>query len=229
MVSVVMPYWRRREVLKANLENYRALYPGGEPIEIIIVDDGSPEPTEIADDYPWPVRVIRLPKKDTALNPCVPLNIGVANANGDVIVITNPEVMHRTPILGPLRAELESLGPQGYVAAACWGGWWYCHSYQMPPHHLVGRAKMPEGAGLHFCSVLYRGLFDAIGGFTEAYRAGQGYEDNDFLWKLHKAGARFKICDHLVCDHVPCPRSEWPSEGAKRNKQLFDQTWRDYA
>jgi len=213
-------------VLSRNLAIYRDLYPL-EPLEIIIVDDGSPEDPEILiEDDHWPVRVITLPPKVHALNPCVPLNLGVARATGEIIVLTGPEVIHRGPILAGMRDRLEQLGPKGYVGAACWGGtWWYCHSTLMPEPTSVGRTKMPAGAALHFCAMLYRDFFDQVGGFDEQYRDGQGYEDNDFLWSLHKHGARFAICDELMTDHLPCPRSQWPAGGAARNKAIFERKW----
>lgn len=73
--------------------------------------------------------------------------------------------------------------------------------------------------------MLHREFFDQVGGFDEQYRDGQGYEDNDFLWALHKHGARFAICDDLVTDHLPCPRSQWPAGGAARNKAIFERKW----
>ncbi len=212
-------------MLSRNLARYRDLYPL-EPLEIIIVDDGSPEPPEIGDGFPWPVRLVTLPPKPHALNPCVPLNRAVARSKGEIIVLTGPEVIHRARILAVMRDKLGQLGPKGYVGAACWGGqWWYCHSTLMPAPETVGRTKMPEGAALHFCSMLYREFFDDVGGFDEQYRDGQGYEDNDFLWSLHKYGARFAICDDLITDHLPCPRSQWPAGGAERNKAIFEHKW----
>lgn len=227
MISVVMPYWRRQTILERNLATYRTLYPHDD-IEIVIVDDGSPEPALAHGGFPWPVKIIRLPRKETALNPCVAFNKGVEASSGDIVVLTNPEVVHRAPILANMAAELMSLGPRGYVAAACWGvkaEWWYCHSTKMPAASSVGRARMPRGAGLHFCSMLARDLYEAIGGFSEEYRDGQGYEDNDLLWKLHAAGARFRILDDLVTDHHDSPRSEWPAGGASRNRAIFDAKW----
>src|SRR5690348_5602322 len=99
MISVVMPYWRRSESLASSLKQYKGLYFDLNALEIVIVDDGSPEPAVIDDSYPWPVSVIRLPSKPHALNPCVPINRGVEKSTGDKIVITNPEVVHRGPIL----------------------------------------------------------------------------------------------------------------------------------
>ncbi len=210
--------------MRRNLSQHRSLYPTDD-LEIIIVDDGSPEPAEVTDKFPWPVRIVRLPDKTTALNPCTAFNRGVEVSRGDVLVLTNPEVIHRAPILAGLR---ELLTPKGYVAAACWSEkhrWWFCHSTLMPPAESVGRAEMPEGAGLHFCSMINRAFYDEIGGFSEEYRDGQGYEDNDLLWKLDDAGARFSIADDLVTDHHDCPRSEWPAGGAERNRAIFESKW----
>ena len=103
MISVVMPYWRRQDILALNLSAYRDLYPH-EDIEIVVVDDGSPEPAEIFGAYPWPVNVVRLPAKEIALNPCVAFNAGVAASCGEIVVLTNPEVIHRAPILSGARS-----------------------------------------------------------------------------------------------------------------------------
>jgi GT2 family glycosyltransferase len=197
-------------------------------IEIIIVDDGSPDPAQVEGQFPWPVQLIRLSAKEEAKNPCLAFNVGVQVATHDHIVLTNPEIVHRAPILSGMSAALSELGPKGYVAAACWDithKWWFCHSTDEPPDAKVGRAPKPKGAGFHFCSMLHRSLYDEIGGFSDEYRDGQGYEDNDLLWKLERAGAKFKICDELVTDHHPCPRTEWPKGGAERNRAIFEAKW----
>lgn len=229
LISVVMPYWRRQRALLVNVENYSRLY-DDEDVEMIVVDDGSPEPAVVPAGLPIMVTVLRLPKKFAALNPCVPINKGVAVSRGEFVVLTNPEVIHRDSILDEMRLRLVDMGPKGYIAAACRGRkWWYCHSTLMPEPSSVGRAPCPEGAGLHFCAMLHRSLFDEIGGFTEAYREGQGYEDSDFLWKLDRAGAKFAICDDFVTDHVECPGSSWPDGGAARNKAIFNAAWPSHA
>jgi GT2 family glycosyltransferase len=226
-----MPYWQRQRVLSDNLAKYRDLYPH-DGIEIVIVDDGSPEPPVIDGPFPWPVTVERLADKDHALNPCTAFNTGVARARGDYIVLTNPEVRHREPILGEMRTRARDIGRHAYVAAACWSGehnWWFCHSRLMPHHAKVGRAPSPPGSGLHFCAMLHRSLYEKAGGFDEDYRDGQGYEDNDFLWRLARAEAEFAIFDDLVTDHLPCPRSKWPAGGAARNRTIFERKWHERA
>lgn len=191
-----------------------------------MVDDGSPEPAALPAALALPVQILRLPAKTVAKNPCVPFNVGVAAAGGDVIVLTNPEVVHRRPILPGMLERLEVLGPMGYVAAACRAhGRWLCHSTDMPSDRSLGRVPSPPGAGLHFCAMLHRSLYELAGGFDERYRDGQAYEDNDFLWRLERVGAKFEIADDLVCDHVLCPRCEWPKGGAERNREIFNKTW----
>lgn len=226
MISVVMPYWKRLAVLEANLSSYEDFY-RNEDIEIIVVDDGSGE-LKPNWNYGPMVSVLRLPLKDVALNPCVAFNEGVRESTGDIIVLTNPEVIHRFAILSDMQERLEQLGENGYVAAACWCAsqkMWYCHSTLQPKDEDVGRAKVPKGAGYHFCSMMYRKLYDRVGGFTEDYRQGQGYEDNDFLWKLEFERTKFLICDDLITDHYDCPRTQWPKGGAERNKAIFESRW----
>lgn len=211
-----MPYWRRQDVLLRNLHRYRELYGN---IEIVVVDDGSPEPA-IVDSQ---TTLVRLPLKDHALNPCVPFNVGVKVATGDIIVLTNPEIIHREYIIDRMAMALDGAHDR-YVAAACWNETsktWYCHS-QGPTAEQMGRALIPQGAGLHFCAMLTRDLYEEVGGFTEGYRNGQGYEDNDFLWKLHYAGAVFHIADDCITDHIACPPTVWPSGN---NRALFESRW----
>ena len=229
MISIVMPYWNRQDALQRNLDSYCDLY-SSDDIEIVVVDDGSPEPAKTHGPFPWPVKVIHLPRKDSALDPCVPYNLGVAASRGEVLVLTNPEVVHRFPILGRMREVLAEMGPKGYVSAACWGlgdrgSRWFCHSKLMPPAESMGRAPTPPMAGFHFCSMIHRSFYDEIGGFSEEYREGQAYEDNDLLWKLYDAGAKFRICDDLVTDHYECPRCRWPAGGHERNRAIFVKKW----
>lgn len=157
----------------------------------------------------------------------MPFNAGVSKAYGEKLVITNPEVLHRGPILAQMSAALDDLGENGYVAAACQAdsGVWYCHSTLMPSDKKMGRAPSPPGAGLHFCAMLHASFYNDIGGFSEEYRNGQAYDDNDFLWKLHAAGAKFKILDECVTEHVACERCAWPKGGLARNRKIFEDKW----
>ncbi len=226
MISIIMPYWNRPEQLKASLEKFKEFYSDvAEEFEIIIVDDFSPLPIPYMEDFPISIQIVHIHKeKRIAMNPCVPINQGVWAANGNIILLTNPEVIHRSPILFDMADRLELLGPKGYIAAACWYTdleIFICHTTL---DKAKGRAPIPKGAGLHFCSMMYKDFFDEVKGFDEDYREGQGYEDNDFLWKLKIAGAQFEIADDLITEH-PNTRTEWPVGGLTRNKKIFYNKW----
>lgn len=223
MISIIMPFWKRQEQANRTLETYARFYQGWK-FEVIVIDDGSPEPFKSDFDF---VKVIRFPEKDTALNPCVPFNEGVRQAKGDVLVLTNPECTPRTPFLRPMFQQLEVLGPQGYVAACCWSvdtNRWYVH----PSVNRYGKVPLPEDGHFHMCAMLYRNFYEAIGGFDESYRLGAGYDDNDLLKTLEKHKARFYLGMDWIVDHHQA-RSLWPSGAHERNEEIFLNKWKSSA
>lgn len=224
MISVIMPYWNRQARLTDTLYSYSRFYAELD-FEVIIVDDGSAEKPIIPPNLPFKVNLISLPEKKIALNPCAPLNRGAEASQGKVLVITNPEVEHTMPIFPAMQEELYLQGAHGYVAAGCWSAdtkRWYCHSSIR--NGLLGRAPVPDRAGLHFCSMLFKDFFWFAGGFDEDYRAGQGFEDNDFLWQLHLCEAQFVIRDDLVVNHYST-KTLWPAGGHNLNRRIFEQKW----
>jgi hypothetical protein len=213
-VSVAMPHWNEPDALQASCAAWQALYPY---IELSICDDGSRA-------MPWPpgARMTALPQKDGALNPCVPFNAAVRASTRPILVLTNPGMI---PVRGLLEALRARLTPRTYVAAACRDAdtaRWLCH--QTVRGGEYGRGPMPAGAGFHFCAMLTRQLFDAAGGFDEDYRAGQAYDDNDFLYRLERAGAEFVIEDEVVIRHRKS-QTVWPAGGLMRNRELFMRKW----
>lgn len=217
MISLCMPYYMRQDALDRSLTSLRKHYEDGQ-YEIVICDDGSPIPVRA------PACVVTsLPIKDHALNPCVPMNRAVARSSGDVIVLTSPEIEHPTPVLDAMARDL---GPLDYVIAACLdaSGAWLCASHVRGG--VNGRGSMPPGAGFHFCAMLRRWLFDLAGGFDEDYRQGQAFDDNDWLFRLQRAGARFRMRDDLVVTHHSTTRPAWPAGGWERNRRLFELKWR---
>lgn len=219
-VSVCIPYWinsgRAASDLMATLGGFVKLYPTA---ELSLCDDGSMYGMR---DF-GALRQVRLPTKKRALNPCTAINEAVRNSTRPLILLTNPGLLPEEGLLEALLAAHQS--DRHYVAAACWdldGQKWLCHSTVKGGEH--GRGPMPAGSGFHFCALLSRSLFDAAGGFDEEYRHGQGYDDNDFLWRLDAAGAVFRILDDVIVEHR---RSEtiWPEGGLDKNRALFEAKW----
>lgn len=224
-LSVVLPYFERREATDAALQRMAELYADAD-MEVVIVDDGSRNPYFAPADMPWPVSVVHMPEKDRPLNPCLPINIGAYSCSGDVLAISNPEILHRTAVLPELVKSLETAD---YVAAACWcpdTSRWHAHSTREPLYADKTPIRMPAGAQYHFLAVLSRELFKSVGGFDNDYRDGAGYDDNDFLLRLNRAGARFAVRDDLVVDHSRNgAHAAWTREMFERNRKLFVDKW----
>jgi GT2 family glycosyltransferase len=197
-------------------------------LELIVVDDGSEMPY-CAPEMPFPVRAIRLPTKAVPMNPCTPINRGVAAARGDIIALSGPDIMHVHPVLKHMRHELGN-DRKKYVLAACWypeRKTWHCHSERKRSDAGDVGSMLPAGADYHFMAMMHRELWDDAGGFDEDYRDGAGYDDPDFVLRLHRAGAQFVIRDDLVVEHVRAgAHSQWTADGYARNRALFFSKWK---
>lgn len=223
MISVVMPFWNRPLALGRALAAMASHYAGLD-LEIVVVDDGSSEPPAVG-PMPFPVKIVTLPRKAGPLNPCAPINRGVSAAAGDIIVLTNPEIVHPKPILAAMRDALD--GPDAYVLAAAWcpdEAKWHCHS-SISGDRPSGE-RQPAGSGFHFCAMLTRELWNRAGGFDEAYRDGAGYDDPDWVNRLARVGARFTIRDDLIVLHPKLgARTAWQPEQFARNRLIYFQKW----
>lgn len=224
MTSIVLPYWKRQNALRAFLAAHEEFH-AEQSVEIVIVDDGSP-PEEAAsvviDQYReggggMEVRLFELPKKTARMNPCVPLNRGVREARGEVIMITGPEVIPQKPVLRDLLDALSKLGPKGYVAASCWD----------PVTERWNQHSEKRDAFLPFCVVMYRKHFFDVGGYDEAYRNGHGKDDVDFVRALRKAGTSFLARDDLLTHHRLDLQGEhrWDPTLQQKNRSFFSNKW----
>lgn len=213
-VAVCVPYWKRQEALDKMFEQYARLYPDLS-IEFSVCDDGSPEPARVPEE----VTLTRLPAKTHDLNPCVPINRAVEASSAPIIALTNPEIEHRGPVLPELLSLLE--GPDDYAMARCWcvdrRRWLAGPEVDYRKH---GRLPVPPGAHFHFLTALRRELWEKAGGFDEDYRRGTGCDDNDWLWRLHSVGARFRLSEGVVYHYRGDSRWTMP-----HNRKLFRAKW----
>jgi len=158
MISLILPYWKRQAAADKALAMLAALYADTD-VEVIVVDDGDPEPF-VEPRVDLDLKVLRLPQKATPKSPVTCWNEGVKLARGDVIALSCIEVLHRGPVLPAMEEALGELGPDGYVLAAAWcpeQGAWHTHSSLIVP-------QCPPGSGLAFLGMLHRKLYERAGG-----------------------------------------------------------------
>jgi hypothetical protein len=229
VISLVLPYWDRQAAADRALASLAAQY-AGLSLEVIVVDDGTPEPFRPPEGLALDLRVLRLPRKDGPLSSCVPMNRGVMIARGAVIALSSIEMIHTRPVLADMAAAVYAGGmDRTYVLAACWAPdsrTWHCHSQQRRGDDGDVGSWLPPGADYHFLAMLSRQLWEKAGGFDEDYRQGAGYEDADFVRRLQRAGAAFQIRDDLVIEHPrQDARAKWTPAMFQRNRALFLSTW----
>lgn len=226
LTSMIFPYWQRQKVTNESIKRLNQLYTDL-PLEIIVVDDGSPEPF-VSPESEIPIKVIRLPDKQGPKDPCVPMNRGVSASSGEIVCLSNPELMHNGPVLIEMIRQLTELGEKGLVMASVWcpeDKRWHVHP------SIGGRTihgiKMPKWENSTFLAVMYRKFWDLFGGFDEEYRDGWGYGDHDLVLRIDKHGPGVVVRPDLVVTHSRSgAKSAWTQDMLARNRQLFIKKWK---
>lgn len=213
MISICVPFWDRQPALDSMVATY-AQY-ADLPLEFSLCDDGSRLPAR--PPHEW--HVTRLPAKAGPLNPCVPINCAVAASHGDIIVLTTPEIFHPQPVLRELLTLIQH--EDDYAIACCRDrrkGIWLAGPETS--YSDGGRLPVPPGGHFHFLVAFTRSLWQRAKGFDEDYRKGQACDDNDWLWRVYEAGARFRTTTGFVWHTTN--RVDWR---LTHNTALFYQKW----
>lgn len=214
MISIITTYYNRRKqflntidsILKSDINNF----------ELIVVDDGSDSEHSLSDlNYPF-LKLIEIDEKDKWWeNPCVPFNIGIKEAVGDIIVLQNPECYHVGDVLKYIN---DNINNDNYLSISTYSfsdeltdkikdidlnieylntlpiklsGYnlgWYNHSIHRPLYY-------------HFCSAIKKSNMDKLGGFDERYAQGITYDDDEFLMRVRRLGLDVKIIDDVSVIH----------------------------
>lgn len=179
---------------------------------VSICDDGSIEEPARNSIFFGKFILHELPPKSVWSNPCIPLNISVRNTSSSMILLQSPETYHPYPIIHLMSDLIDHPKKIVLCPVRCDGHRklpWYAHPVLRPVRYW-------------FCQLMTRQFFDEIGGMNECFRKMQGYEDNDFVKRLDKAGAKWEwLTDHYVV-HVKTPRNR---SMPKSGKNLYTQLW----
>ena len=193
-ISFVTPTHDRAEQLANTLTQIRIQT--RQPLEVIVVqdgfDDGSTE--RACKQYGFVRHIVRKNRPDTVWsNPAIPFNIGIRQAQGDIIIIQPPEVRFTKPtdlesLVAPVEADAntvafsicEALKPDGSHMN------WFTHDRISP-------------SGL-FCTAMRREKLLALGGFEESY-IGYGFEDWDLCWRIQNSGSMLVWAKGVIVQH----------------------------
>ena len=224
-VSIAMPYYNREDQLIEGVYSLFKTYPLLDFV-ISIACDRSRPPLSL-DIFPSGQRAHMLASwiegKPEPRNPCVPINLAVNRAisrlKPDVIVLTNPEIIHVRPVIDEMLLVIKQEGPDTYVTARCEDERGVIAGTEVD-YSKAGRLPVPEGAHFHFLAAFTPALWAKAGGFDPDYRFGQACEDNDWLWRVKRAGGLFRHVDTPVFHQKSTTVWNLP-----HNKDLFFEKW----
>ena len=199
-ISIVMAYINRYRQLQHTLNTIsKSLYKN---IEVIIVDDGSIQDQRLDNliyQYDFEIILTRVEPSDKKwVNPCIPYNIALSKATGDIIIIQNPEVCHVGDIIQYCRDNITDNKYLTFSVISSGGESENEKIYNYKdiiPHWDVQQVFTPQSwynhptcrnSQFHFLSCMTRNTLSKIGGFNENFRNGLSYDDDEFITRLRK-------------------------------------------
>jgi GT2 family glycosyltransferase len=220
MVSIITGYYNRKDLFYETLLSItRSEY---KDFELIAVDDGSSTEQRLEDlveEFPF-LKIIRLEKEDKwYLNSCIPLNIGMKQAKGDIIVLQNPECLHVHDVLTYLS---ENINDSNYISMSAYGigrratkllseyrkGYMVDFFKSFPQQPYVGwesvgwyNHSIYRPVAYHFCSAMSRNSMAKLNGFDERFALGVAYDDDELIVRIRRLGLTLKIEDKLSVIH----------------------------
>lgn len=221
MISIVTGYYNRKELFHRTLKSISKSKI--KDLELIAVDDGSSQDQRIEDlqtNFPF-LKIIRLEKENKwYINPCIPFNIGLREAKGDIIVLQNPECLHAHDVLSYF---VENIDDSVYMSASAYGLNpqltnelpQYLESntledllQSLPQRAYIGGTALGwynhskyRPVHFHFCSAMTRLNMAKLNGFDERFAYGIGYDDDEIIVRIKILGLKLVVVDSVSVIH----------------------------
>jgi GT2 family glycosyltransferase len=207
-VSVVIVNWNGRRFVADCLES---LAGAGEPLELIVVDNGS---TDGSVEYLRARSDVRLLAQATNLGFAEANNLGIAAAEGDYVLLLNNDTVAAPGFLAPLLAAMEAdpaVGAvqsklltfsephriDGYGSYLTSTGFLYHYRFDQPDERP--RPPFDIFAAKGAAMLVRRELLARVGAFDAGFFA--YLEDTDLSWRIWLAGARILCVPESVVLH----------------------------
>jgi glycosyltransferase involved in cell wall biosynthesis len=232
--SILMPFINRGGKLIHTLNSFKNLYRDRNDYEVIIIEDAKNEEdiAPILDMYRrsfgMNIQLVKSKIQD-CYNPAPLFNEGAIVADGEILILTSPEILHASDVLGGLDDEFTEtpLDDLKYVICSCKNQGnrdnlpWYQHS-------------MYRNKQYHFCSAMSRDLYSALQGFDNEYGKGIAYDDDDFLRTI-KNGGKYNLVVEIITRDDLETHHQWHAKITVRvpgyreklmiNRNYYERKW----
>lgn len=223
--SIVYPYYKRPQVLNQSLTALCTYYANRHDVEVIFVLDlkntSVERDTFFAQLEPFwdKIKIVVLNNDIFSYNSCRAYNIAIEKAQGEYIILSNPECIHKTNIIAGMDEEFAK-NSDAYIVCACESisqdgtvEMWYQHSQH-------------NNRLLHFCTAISKKNYLAIGGFSEDYIYGIAFEDDEFRNRVIKARYPIICRDDLLVSHLSHSRDyNVLPELSEKNRRVYKSNW----
>ncbi len=216
MRSVVIPHHGDPKTTSELVAMLRAAAPHADSPEVIVVDDGSPEPLG---SLPG-ARVLRLDQNKGFAHA---VNVGVRASRGDVILVLNSDLRPRPGFVEDLVREAQAEFPALTSPTVTEGGVVMENSTVFPtvwsvvasrsalpamrdrvrvaeaqPRTKMGNREVAWVSGAALC--FQRGVFERVGGFDEDFF--MYMEDVDLQFRLRSMGIKRVLLESVSVEHL---------------------------
>lgn len=217
-VSIVIPCWNQAEYLPDAIES--ALYQTYEDIEVIVVNDGSPDNTkEVAQNY-QKVKLVNQVNKGLA----AARNAGIMNSTGDYILpldaddILTKDCVEKLVTMA-LRTNADIIAPS-------------IHEFGISDATVILMTNptfddFKAGNRIAYCSMIKRDALLEAGGYqTKMDRLG-GFEDLHLTYDLLSRGKKIVTVQEPLVLYRTKEKSMY-TETKGKEKQLWEQIVKDF-
>jgi len=250
MVTVVITHYNRVHLLERALYSFK--HNKSAEFNVIIVDDCSND-LEIKklislkkkyNQY-FNIDIILIDKKDKWYdNPCIPFNIGIREARGDIVIIQSAECIHLGNVIDHANKNLTA---NNYFSYSCYSvdkeqTKSLLTDKDYSPHELLDLINPPNNAavthceekgwynhpvyrplGYHWCNAYNRDDLLKIKMFDERYSKGVAYDDDELSFRS-KRDLKLNIIESPIVLH------QWHGleNYYKQTNQVENQIKQDY-
>lgn len=186
-VTILIVTHGRAELLRKSLHSIVVQEFTGQ-FEVLVVDDGdeSGEVAAVCEEFDFVRRIYRRNRNavDGYCNPAIPFNMGLKEADGEVIVMQGGEILYTRPTdLARLVSLHETMGNPKLITLAS------CEKIgEEDGSHFPVHGRENQSLLFNFGCAFRKEFVLSVGGFEESYE-GWGYEDEDLARTMCAHGA----------------------------------------